>query len=191
MKIKSSILNRLYRKFGAGQGSSPMESGCDAQFFRLSKTLGFKSFEYVHEAVRTHEMQRRAYEAGWAPAIGHFRVFNTVHTYYGKQTRYGYVTEIAELLSKRHPGKGWWSDFWEKDVNTNSIDFEEYGFPNFLKMSEAIGIEGHDYHAFNVGWVGEKHVCIDFSQCHFCDDTDTDALMAQHRLKLRESEEEF
>ena len=122
-------------------------SGCASEFYKLSshKNRGFKSFDDYELAQIAHYNQKTLSQFDLAPRVysevGRVRIGKSK-----KLSRWGYITEIAELVCC--PGND--CECCDRDSIENALDEE---MSNLIFEIEDCGFYFGDCHPGNVGYV--------------------------------------
>ena len=124
-------------------------SGCSCVYFPISKLIGVKIYQSKRERDSTHSKQLYASKFGLAPLVGDQFSFNCINVHHDMQqhvtykTVYGYLTQNVQVPKR----------LCEK---------LQYKLQEEL---EQIGLINDDLYYGNVGWIGNRLVCIDFDPC--------------------------
>lgn len=152
--------------------TTPVESwerGAAARFIRITEKWGLKF--YQNEAIRnkTYDFQSRCAEDGLAPRVGDLFEFSL--PFNENETPisvFGYLTEcIEETYGDRYAYK-MFGDSYENCSKNQQIEVDDMMFGD-RKYNDLItgiywtGISTKDIHALNIGFIGNRLICIDFS----------------------------
>lgn len=122
--------------------------GCNCVFVKLSKTVGAKIYMNQNDRDRALEKQRHAASYRLAPQTGDkfqidcFQIDHHDHIEpeVGYRVVYGYLTQVVQVR--------------------RSVDWDD--LHDLRWALSQIGITHYDLWEENVGYVGERMVCIDF-----------------------------
>lgn len=146
------ILKILKRKLE----KNPDGIGCDAQYYRISKGIGVKLYWYKTLRCTTYEAQKRVYDYGkrvgkqFAPKLG--RKID-IETKDGMM--YGYITQHCEVNPKR------------TRPYADDLEFSEE-YEKLIEELHQHSIEIGDLHEFNIGYLRDKPIVIDFDWINWC-----------------------
>lgn len=125
-----------------------VQSGVSCMYFPLSKTVGAKVYQTLRGRNSARDKQIYVAKFGMAPLVGDSFSYESIYfdLCYGRvkyKVVYGYLTQNAIV---------------PRDLSED----DEYYLYDRLR---AIGIVNHDLVPSNVGYIGQRLVCIDFDTC--------------------------
>lgn len=121
--------------------SGPWEYGCSATFVKIDKTWGFKYFICPWTAAEVRERQLEFFAHSLAPVVDSIILeFETNPGWSYLETRYGYVTELAEVWAERH------------DLPAECVQEHDEYWDMQQKIEDA-NLSLHDLHGNNIGYL--------------------------------------
>jgi len=149
--------------------------GKKAKFIQIDEDWGFKFYSYKEDANQTYEMQKYLASHGLAPQVGEQMCIRLPNGSY----QYGYVTEVAAILSDIKARQLGFKDELEMCAQPNGralynqCDDEWEDSDDFIWLTDQIRkvkVEEFDTHVSNVGYIRGKIVVIDVHQYEFKED---------------------
>jgi hypothetical protein len=144
----STIQETVIREFSL----SP--NGCQCKFIKLDNKWGLKLFTSPRKRDEVCENQKKCHKVGYAPEVG-----ECVDLPSGP-IRFGYITEIAEIIFDEKDYQGDDTDWTEVD-DWYSENYDELKQTK-KEIEKLTGWNFVDDHAFNWGILNGKIIPIDF-----------------------------
>lgn len=149
---------------------SDRKKGISCRFIKIDENWGIKFYQDEAMRNKTLDFQNRAANAGLAPRVG--KCFELELPFYEGDEPievFGYVTEcISETYGDKmaHDLFGITRDQCHSTQSDEiySCLYSDYEYNQLISDIEDIGITTKDIHIMNVGYLGDKLVCIDFSE---------------------------
>lgn len=140
---------------------SKPKGGTEAVFVQISKTQGIKAFETMTEATRSHERQSKAWAVNVAPKVCS-RVFEIVMPVGGTHMAREYCYTAHKIVNRKKMTRRMYGYETQVATRVGDFDFESRKYSNLCSAFEKLELDASDLHEENVGWIGDRLVCIDF-----------------------------
>jgi hypothetical protein len=156
---KDAITNQFNKK----------KSGISSAFIKINKKWGVKFTHRTREYMAdTYKRQRRGWRLDIAPYCFGFTKFEIRNNIY-----YGYITEIVDVVSDKIGM--FYTDIVDSYYSNNklSLSDEMLHVINSIKgiveiIRNKLNFDFWDYHAQNLGLIGDKVVVIDWGDERVC-----------------------
>jgi hypothetical protein len=136
------------------------KSGVESTFYRINKRKGVKIFKNKREALKACRTQVKAWRRKIGPAV-YEKDGYTDPAEYGYAQKFGVMSENGKGIEIRY---GHYTQVVRTRSDMNRSKFRKMYANQIRNLKQALNKidAGSDMHNDNVGFIGNKMVCIDF-----------------------------